>query len=313
MTIIIPARDDPTGLEKALQALVGQTSAQDEVIIVDTGREPISPTAAGTQGARVLRLGPAFPGAARNHGVRAARTPWVVFLDAGTEPVPGWLEAFRQALTANPNAQVLFGTYEPAIADEWDRAAALTYLAPPDDACGGRYPTTASICVRSEVWGLIDGMREDLRAGEDLLFFEAITARGLSIVEVPGARVRWDLPHGPSGHFRRLSRYSRATWGTSLARRWQFPLLRMYLAGLVVLLCAFAVNGSLAVLLPLLWIARLGRNLIRRRQYLRSPLGWGLWARVVGMALLVDAATLVGACAGALERAGRTNWFDAEG
>ncbi|MCA2189172.1 glycosyltransferase family 2 protein [Nonomuraea cavernae] len=47
---------------------------------------------------RVVRSGGRGPAAARNAGWRAARTPWVVFLDDDVVPRPGWYEAALEDL-----------------------------------------------------------------------------------------------------------------------------------------------------------------------------------------------------------------------
>ncbi|OUC93387.1 glycosyltransferase family 2 protein [Streptosporangium minutum] len=51
---------------------------------------------------RVLRSGGRGPAAARNAGWRAARTPWIAFLDDDVVPRPGWAEALRADLAGLP-------------------------------------------------------------------------------------------------------------------------------------------------------------------------------------------------------------------
>ncbi|GAA3558272.1 hypothetical protein GCM10022419_043620 [Nonomuraea rosea] len=51
---------------------------------------------------RVVRSGGRGPAAARNAGWRAARTPWVVFLDDDVVPAPGWAEAVLSDLADLP-------------------------------------------------------------------------------------------------------------------------------------------------------------------------------------------------------------------
>lgn len=88
VTVVVPVRDNPTGLAVLLAALGATCPDVAEVVVVDDGsRVPVL-----APGARVLRhprsRGPA---AARNTGLAAARTPLVAFLDSDVVPRPGWL------------------------------------------------------------------------------------------------------------------------------------------------------------------------------------------------------------------------------
>jgi len=85
VTVVVPVRDNPAGLATLLAALPGVGG----VVVVDDGsRFPVI----ATPRVRVLRhersRGPA---AARNTGLAAVRTPYVVFLDSDVVPTPGWL------------------------------------------------------------------------------------------------------------------------------------------------------------------------------------------------------------------------------
>jgi hypothetical protein len=295
MTVVVPVRGDVTGLAVALAGLAGQDNQPAEVLVVNAGRHQLSPAALPAQKVRmrILTLGPAFPGAARNLGVSAARTEWIALLDAGTQPLPGWLRAFRRAATAHPDAEILFGSYQPKLSDDWDWAAAATYLAPPLDVIGNRAPTTASLCIRKGTWQRIGGMRDDLRAGEDLLFFQKIAASPIPTATVRDASVIWTLPPGPCGHFARLRRYSAVTWPTVLRKQWQIPLLRMYGAGSALILSGLAYHPMLALAVAL-GAVRLLKNFLQRKCCLQGSLTPSRLSRLVTMYILADLATLAG-------------------
>jgi glycosyltransferase involved in cell wall biosynthesis len=266
MTVVVPVRGDVTGLAVALAGLAGQDNQPAEVLVVNAGRHQLSPAALPAQKVRmrILTLGPAFPGAARNLGVSAARTEWIALLDAGTQPLPGWLRAFRRAATAHPDAEILFGSYQPKLSDDWDWAAAATYLAPPLDVIGNRAPTTASLCIRKGTWQRIGGMRDDLRAGEDLLFFQKIAASPIPTATVRDASVIWTL-----------------------------PLLRMYGAGSALILSGLAYHPMLALAVAL-GAVRLLKNFLQRKCCLQGSLTPSRLSRLVTMYILADLATLAG-------------------
>lgn len=293
-TVVIPVRDDPDGLRRSLAGLQRQIVTPDAVLVVNAGDTPLPGCATEGIAIRELRVGPAMPGAARNAGAAIVGTKWLAFLDAGTEPPPSWLAAFSEAADATPEAEVLFGSYVPRMQDDWDWAAIATYLAPPNTAELGRSPTTASMCLRRSTWDRLGGMSDDLRAGEDLIFFERIAACGAKTAVVPKAQVTWDLPAGPSGHYRRLRSYSRATWPTALSRRWQQPVLRMYLTGALAALAFLVSYPPLIGLVGALTVARLVKAVVERWHALPRPATLSRLARIPVMLAVADFATLSG-------------------
>lgn len=85
VTVVVPVRDNPTGLTRLLAALPDAP-----VVVVDDGSRPPVPERAGVTVLRHPRS--RGPAAARNTGLAAARTPYVAFLDSDVLPVAGWLE-----------------------------------------------------------------------------------------------------------------------------------------------------------------------------------------------------------------------------
>jgi len=292
--VIIPVRDDTAGLEVALDGLRHQLHPPDEVIIANASGKPLPSPRAPKWSLRVIEVGPSFPGKARNAGARAAEHQWLVFLDAGARPTPEWLDSFCLAAEQTPDVQVIYGCYLPNLRDEWDWAAAGVYLPSrpaPDVGC---HPTTASLCVRRGFWESTAGMPENLRAGEDLLFFRDVETRRALAVTALGARVVWDLPAGARAHFSRLRRYSAATWPTELARRWHWPLIRMYAAALAMISAMPALHPAFAAVVPALVAVRVARNYHRRMPGLPLALTPIRVLRLAAMTGLVDAATLLG-------------------
>ncbi|MEV0973045.1 glycosyltransferase family 2 protein [Microtetraspora glauca] len=104
ITVVIPTIGRPT-LKATVAALDPGTGPGFDVIVVDDrpdGRscEPLD--VPGDQ-VKVIRSGGRGPAAARNAGWRAARTPWVAFLDDDVVPLPGWAEALRADLSGLPD------------------------------------------------------------------------------------------------------------------------------------------------------------------------------------------------------------------
>jgi glycosyltransferase involved in cell wall biosynthesis len=102
-SVIIPTYNRADKLRKCLDSLVNQTFKELEVLVCDDGSTDDTAVVAGVYGKsleiRDLHMdkfgGPARP---RNTGGRAARAPWVCFLDSDDRWYPGKLEACRPYL-----------------------------------------------------------------------------------------------------------------------------------------------------------------------------------------------------------------------
>ncbi|PZG57098.1 transferase [Spongiactinospora gelatinilytica] len=95
ITVVIPTIGRPC-LADVLAALA-PAPPDARIIVVDD--RPGAAKLLKAPGAEVLRTGGKGPAAARNAGWRAARTPWVAFLDDDVIPQPGWWDALRADLT----------------------------------------------------------------------------------------------------------------------------------------------------------------------------------------------------------------------
>ena len=109
ITVVIPTHDRPALAARAVRLALSQRDVEPRVVVVDNGS-----TAANSE--RVAALAspavevivdsrPLGPNGARNVGVRAARTPWVAFLDDDDVWAPDKLRLQLDLLEANPSAQ----------------------------------------------------------------------------------------------------------------------------------------------------------------------------------------------------------------
>ena len=179
VTIVIPARDRAGLLNVLLTSLRAdpQTSGV-PVLVVDDGSVNRADVAsvAGRHGAGLLlhsrNQGPA---AARNTGLRQARTGYVAFCDSDVQPEPGWLGLLLAQFTdpavalAAPRV-VGLPTSRPGWLDRYDDVRSALDM-------GGRegpvvplsalsYVPGATLVVRRAAVG--DGFAPELRVGEDV-------------------------------------------------------------------------------------------------------------------------------------------------
>ena len=115
VTVVIPTYNRATELRRALANLECQTAGALEVIVVDNSSTDgtqalIEGLAAQWQGRlRYLRKAPEGPASARNAGMAAANTPYVLFHDSDVELSPQWVELALARLEADPGLGAVGG------------------------------------------------------------------------------------------------------------------------------------------------------------------------------------------------------------
>ncbi|HET6560494.1 MAG TPA: glycosyltransferase family 2 protein [Marmoricola sp.] len=107
VSVVIPVKDDAVLLERCLAALVDQTVAPLEVVVVDNGSVDRSGEVAARYGARVVReAAPGIPAAAAT-GYDAALGDVIARCDADTVPPPDWIS--RLLLGLRPGVAAVTG------------------------------------------------------------------------------------------------------------------------------------------------------------------------------------------------------------
>jgi glycosyltransferase involved in cell wall biosynthesis len=107
VTVVIPAYNAERTIGAVLDALAGQDTPLDEVIVVDDGSKDDTAGVAEARGARVVRpQQTGYAGGARNRGWDEASGDVVVFLDSDAIPAQGWGAGLRRALEEFPGALI---------------------------------------------------------------------------------------------------------------------------------------------------------------------------------------------------------------
>jgi hypothetical protein len=124
----------------------------------------------------------------------------------------------------------------------------------------GRARFLPSCLLRRAAWAVAGGFREDLRSGEDLLFFRALARAGVREAYSDRAVVAWELQPDTARTFRRFAAYSRSSLTAGLGRTWHGKVIRLY-----VVLAALLLTGwwawPLALLAPALVLVRAQRRI----------------------------------------------------
>ena len=118
IAVVIPVRNRPDVLTRAVRSVQAQTFAVDEIIIVDDGStdrtgEVIRELAAKDGRVRFVRqLQRKGASAARNLGVRRAHAEWIAFLDSDDEWMPRKIERQIAHIAMQPDCVASFTGYQ---------------------------------------------------------------------------------------------------------------------------------------------------------------------------------------------------------
>jgi mycofactocin glycosyltransferase len=237
VTIVIPVRDRPAELGRLLHRLrADPDTAELPVLVTDDGSADPAAVAAVTQAhGAVLLVHPdnRGPAAARNTGIRQARTAYVALCDSDVLPGPGWLgpllAQFADPAVALAAPRVLTGGGAPRWLDRYERVRSPLDMgdreAPIIPLSPVAYVPGAALVVRRAAIG--DGFAPELRVAEDVDLCLRLHQSGWRLRYVPAA---W-VAHQPRSHLGSWLA-QRASYGTGAAN------LALRHPGLVPPLCA---------------------------------------------------------------------------
>jgi cellulose synthase/poly-beta-1,6-N-acetylglucosamine synthase-like glycosyltransferase len=198
---------------------------------------------------------------------------------------------------SDQETDIVCGNFEPVTDTFFKQCAAIAYI-PEKTARDGelvRHPFIASSLVHRDAWQAAGGF-PDLRAAEDLIFFEEVEKQGFKFKYAPRATVHWEMQPDLLSTFRRFYLYSCVNVWARRQRYWHYGVLRWYALALPFLVLA-AWKSAWWLLLPLAGLfARVASKIWRYRAghprtWMVNPLRFGY---VLAITLVLDLATFAG-------------------
>jgi glycosyltransferase involved in cell wall biosynthesis len=104
ISVVIPSYNRAHTLQRALQSVFDQSSAVDEVILIDDGStdDSAAMVAQNFPGVSIIRQPNGGVSAARNRGIEAAQYDWIALLDSDDSWLPHKIKTVRDAALKHP-------------------------------------------------------------------------------------------------------------------------------------------------------------------------------------------------------------------
>ncbi len=252
LTIVIPVRDRAHLLHELLTALRAdpETSSLPVLVVDDGSVDPAAVASVTRRHDATLLAHPhnQGPAAARNTGLRHARTGYIAFCDSDVRPEPGWLGPLLAQFTdpalalAAPRV-VGIQADQPGWLDRYEEVRSPLDMggreAPVVPLSGLAYVPGATLVVRSAAVG--GGFSPELRIGEDVDLCLRLHQAGWRVRYLPSSRVghchRANLP----GWLAQRASYGSGAAGLALRHPGQVPPL--HASAWSVAVCALALRG----------------------------------------------------------------------
>jgi glycosyltransferase involved in cell wall biosynthesis len=184
ISFIVPAHNEELWLGKCLGSIrtaMATLAEPYEMIVVDDASNDATPRIAEQMGARTIRVEHRKISAVRNSGARAAAGEVFIFVDADTQVNPEAVSAALSVLRSGAAGGACVFEFDGGI-PLWGRIIHRFGVTM------GRFLRLAGGCFvfcTRQTYAAVGGFSEDLRAGEDLAFVQALKKVGRFVVPRP--------------------------------------------------------------------------------------------------------------------------------
>lgn len=178
VSIVIPAYNEEKTVIDLLNLLdISSIKKPDEIILVDAYSSDKTVELAKRWkeenwgcNLKIIELkSRAYPGKARNIGVKNASFNYIAFIDCGIIPANDWLIKILEPFQRDDQVGVVWGRIHSKAETAWENAFTSVV-----ESNKGIIRSVSNSCIRKEVYYKIGMFKEDLRAAEDLIYIQAI-------------------------------------------------------------------------------------------------------------------------------------------
>ncbi|MCW8924734.1 MAG: glycosyltransferase [Xanthomonadales bacterium] len=176
VSVVITTFEQTCFLSEAIRSVLAQTIRCREIIVIDDGSSDSPERVTDTfEEVRLIRQPNRGLSSARNAGLKAAKSRYVVFLDADDRLLPEALESNLSCFAAHPNSGLVYGAYYD-IDEEGRRIRTLKLREIGDDPFlellpGNMIGMHATVMYRRDCLLDVDGFDTRLKACEDFDIF----------------------------------------------------------------------------------------------------------------------------------------------
>lgn len=225
VSVVVPHRNDPAGLQRCLASLASQAAPPaHEIIVVDNGsRVPPIDVCRPYPLVRLLHELTRGPGPARSRGAEAAVGEVVAFLDADCVAAPDWLTTIIDHFDARADAQIVGGQVGIAAVDPQRLTAVEAF----ESVFGYRmrlyverdgYAATCNMAVRRRTFRAVGPFR-GIDVAEDVEWGRRAAAAGAIPAYLPAMRVATPARRSYADLARKWDRHVAHEYAEVTARR----------------------------------------------------------------------------------------------
>jgi glycosyltransferase involved in cell wall biosynthesis len=308
VSVVIPAYNEENVIVDLLNNLyINSLRKPNEIILVDTYSSDRTVELAKKWrnensgcNLKIIELkSKAYPGKARNIGVKKASFNYIAFIDCGIVPANDWLSNLMQPFETNETIQVVWGVSYSKAETAWENA--FTAIVERKNRRKGIVRVVTSSCIKKEAFFQIGMFREDLRAAEDLLYIKAIAKSCLKEAFV-GAKA-WYTGY-PKTYFEALKKWAQYAQYDVLANLY----IRKLFLTIIEILAFFIILFISVVLLDSIFLLLIGILLILSLRLLisvkKSPTSIRNLQELfmaIGICISIDLGRLVGLLVGLIK------------
>lgn len=258
VSVVVTVFNEEESIGKLLEALLTQTKASSEIIIVDGGSTDATASiisnfqfAISNDKRKVkffTKRGNRSVG--RNEGIRQAKNEILAITDAGCYPKKDWLKKLIVPF-GNHDVQVVSGYYAGIARTPFEEAAIPYFLVMPDRALYQTefLPSARSMAIRKSAWKKVAGFPEEFSHNEDLVFSYRLKEAGFNFTFSREAIVYWYPPKNLVETAVKFFRFALGDSQSGIKRPKVYLIFVRYFIGIIV----FLFDPKLALFLILIY------------------------------------------------------------